>query len=152
MKVSFYPLLIALVVVVLGGSAYAQLSSSPSVSSKEQSLSTTTAPATTPSLETPQVSDEKTLPSTPVSEPVTSTPTGITMAEVAQHASAESCWSVVRGNVYDLTTWIAKHPGGKSSILRMCGTDATASFEGQHGGDARPEQALASFLIGPLAQ
>lgn len=31
-------------------------------------------------------------------------PTGITFAQVAEHNSRTSCWSVVNGNVYDLTS------------------------------------------------
>ena len=74
----------------------------------------------------------------------------ITMADVAKHATAKDCWSAVSGNVYDLTTWISQHPGGSGPILGMCGTDGTAGFEGQHAGQGRPAQELASFLVGPL--
>lgn len=73
-----------------------------------------------------------------------------TFAEVATHASETSCWTVVRGEVYDVTTWIAQHPGGEKSILSMCGKDGTKGFEGQHGGDARPEAQLEEFKIGVL--
>lgn len=75
-----------------------------------------------------------------------------TMADVALHANAESCWSVVRGEVYDLTNWIGKHPGGERAILGLCGKDGTSAFEGQHGGSNRPESTLASFKLGVLAQ
>jgi len=74
----------------------------------------------------------------------------ITMADVAKHASATDCWSAVSGNVYDLTSWISQHPGGSGPIVGMCGKDGTAGFEGQHAGQGRPAQELASFLVGPL--
>lgn len=74
----------------------------------------------------------------------------ITMADVAQHASASDCWSVVSGNVYDLTSWISRHPGGSGPIEGMCGKDGTAGFEGQHQGQGEPAQELATFLVGPL--
>lgn len=80
------------------------------------------------------------------------TPAGFTRASVATHASAASCWTIVNGSVYDVTAWIGKHPGGAAAILSMCGKDATASFEGQHGGQRRPEEELASFNIGTLTQ
>lgn len=76
---------------------------------------------------------------------------GITLEQVAQHASRESCWSVINGSVYDLTGWIPNHPGGERAILSMCGTDGSARFNGQHGGSARPTSILAGFKIGELA-
>jgi len=71
---------------------------------------------------------------------------------VAQHVAPESCWSVVNGNVYDLTDWIARHPGGSGNIIRMCGIDATADFNRQHGGQGRPESELKAYLLGALGQ
>lgn len=73
-----------------------------------------------------------------------------TMAEISLHASERDCWTTVNGNVYDVTAWIAKHPGGASAILSLCGTDGSGSFNGQHGGQRRPESELASFIIGTL--
>ena len=83
--------------------------------------------------------------------PVTTVKT-FTLAEVAPHNSRSSCYAVVSGSVYDLTPWIAQHPGGQFPILGMCGKDGTASFNGQHGGQAQPETELASFKIGTLVQ
>ena len=73
-----------------------------------------------------------------------------TLAEVAQHAIAEDCWSVVNENVYDLTQWISAHPGGSGSIESMCGVDASTPFNNQHNGQSDPEAKLASFKIGIL--
>ncbi len=75
-----------------------------------------------------------------------------TMADVAKNNSATSCYSVVRGKVYDLTAWISKHPGGEGAIKRMCGVDGTAGFTGKHGGSAGPEGALDRYYIGDLAR
>jgi uncharacterized membrane protein len=76
--------------------------------------------------------------------------TNYTLAEVAKHADQSSCWSVVNGNVYDLTKWIGGHPGGPKRILDMCGQDGTAAFDGQHGNQKRPEAILKGYLLGPL--
>ena len=73
------------------------------------------------------------------------------MADVAAHASEESCWVAVDGGVYDLTDWIGQHPGGADRILALCGTDATTAFTAQHSGDSRPQTQLARFKIGDLA-
>lgn len=85
----------------------------------------------------------------PSGQPATSV---LSLELVAQHAAPESCWSVVNGNVYDLTDWIARHPGGSGNIIRMCGVDATADFDRQHGGQGRPESELKAYLLGALGQ
>ncbi len=87
---------------------------------------------------------------TPVTESPTSTTNYYTKAEVATHASSQSCWSIVNGKVYDLTSWIGQHPGGQQAIKGLCGTDGSATFNGQHGGQPRPERELAGFIIGEL--
>lgn len=79
-------------------------------------------------------------------------PATFTMADVRARATSEQCYTVVNGNVYDLTAWIVKHPGGSRAILSLCGTDGTASFEGKHGGQGRPESELASYKIGTLSE
>lgn len=74
----------------------------------------------------------------------------LTMAEVSMHNSAASCYSVVSDKVYDLTTWIGKHPGGAEAIKRICGVDGTAGFSGKHGGQSQPESTLTQYFIGNL--
>lgn len=77
---------------------------------------------------------------------------GYTLAQVAEHATAESCWSTVNGMVYDLTKWIPLHPGGEAKIKALCGKDGTTAFTNKHGGQEKPEATLASYKIGELAQ
>lgn len=73
--------------------------------------------------------------------------TDATLEQVAEHATRESCWTVINGGIYDLTSWIPQHPGGEEAILQLCGTDGSALFNGQHGGAARQEAILAGFRI-----
>lgn len=82
----------------------------------------------------------------------TTTPSasGYAMAVVKQHSTASSCWSVVDGSVYDLTDWVASHPGGRARILSMCGKDGTGVFHGEHGKEAQPNKILNGFKIGAL--
>lgn len=75
---------------------------------------------------------------------------GYTMQQVAQHADIGSCWTAINGQVYDLSSWIDRHPGGSEKILELCGTDGSAAFNLQHTGDARPTDELATFRLGPL--
>lgn len=81
----------------------------------------------------------------------TSTAAVYTMAEVSKHNSAQDCWTAVSGNVYDLTAFEDKHPGGAQRIIDLCGTDGTAAFEGQHADESRPANELSGFQIGTLA-
>lgn len=86
--------------------------------------------------------------------PTTVTPavsTGISAATVAQHSSRTSCWTSINGNVYDLTSWIPKHPGGEQAILQLCGGDGSAKFNGMHGGDGAKLKILSGFKIGAYA-
>ncbi len=75
-----------------------------------------------------------------------------TMAQVAAHASSASCYTAIRGSVYNLTNWIGQHPGGEEAILSICGRDGTDAFVNQHGGMQQQESILATFKIGTLAQ
>lgn len=77
---------------------------------------------------------------------------GITAGTIASHNTRASCWSSINGSVYDLTSWIPKHPGGEQAILGLCGTDGSAKFNRKHGGDASKEKILFGFKIGALAQ
>ena len=75
-----------------------------------------------------------------------------TMAQVSANKSAAKCWSVINGDVYDLTKWISAHPGGSGAIVSLCGTDGTKDFRAMHGNQSKPEARLAGFLLGPLAK
>jgi len=77
---------------------------------------------------------------------------GYTLAKVKANASAASCWTVIKGNVYDLTKWIGSHPGGESAIASLCGVDGSASFASQHEGQSKPESRLVGYLLGPLVK
>lgn len=51
-----------------------------------------------------------------------------TKAQVAEHNTEDDCWTIIRDGVYDITSYIPRHPGG-DEILRACGTDGTTLFE-----------------------
>ncbi len=75
-----------------------------------------------------------------------------TLAQVAAHTDAKSCWTTINGGVYDVTPWISQHPGGAAAILSLCGKDGSAAFTDQHSGQARPASELAGFKIGTLSK
>ena len=83
-----------------------------------------------------------------------------TLSEVARHASKDDCWAIISDDVYDLTEFINRHPGG-DEILRACGTDATTLFnsrqtqDGQWVGSGTPhsqaaQEQLAKLKIGTI--
>jgi cytochrome b involved in lipid metabolism len=53
---------------------------------------------------------------------------GYTMEELRKHDNAESLWTVLNGNVYDLTMYLDYHPGGAKKLLQGAGKDCTSLF------------------------
>ena len=102
----------------------------------------------TPS-KTPTVSQSAT-PTKSASPTASSGLTKLTIEEVSKNASATSCWSIIYGNVFNLTKWITKHPGGAEKIRAICGKDGTNSFERQHTGDGGASNQLSAYFIGKL--
>ncbi len=60
---------------------------------------------------------------------------GVTRAELAKHTTQQDCWVAYKGVVYDITTWLPRHPGSAASIAPYCGKaeEFTAAFSRQHG-------------------
>lgn len=77
---------------------------------------------------------------------------GYTMDKVKANGTSSSCWTVISGNVYDLTKWIGSHPGGSGAIISLCGTDGTSGFMAMHRNQSKPESRLAGYLLGPLTK
>lgn len=78
-------------------------------------------------------------------------------AELAKHDSSQSCWLLISGKIYDVTSYINSHPGGAAEILKTCGTDATAAYDtkGRSNGSshsANADSMLADYFIGNLNQ
>ena len=59
----------------------------------------------------------------------------IPIATLAQHASASDCWIAYKGKVYDMTSYLDRHPGGTNAIARYCGSasEFEQAFTRQHG-------------------
>lgn len=76
--------------------------------------------------------------------------TGYTRAQVAENNRAASCWTIIDGGVYNLTSWGREHPGGSGAIYALCGTDGSGSFSSKHGGQSRPLSELRKYYLGPL--
>ena len=72
-----------------------------------------------------------------------------TLADVQAHATATDCWMILNTNkVYDFTSFIPAHPGGKA-MVPYCGKDGSAAFTNlPHSANATALEA--SYLIGDL--
>ncbi|MCO5108483.1 MAG: cytochrome b5 domain-containing protein [Burkholderiaceae bacterium] len=78
-----------------------------------------------------------------------------TLAEIARHADAKSCWMAIDGVVYDFTDYLPQHPAPADAMPRHCGTEATEAFRTKDAG--RPHspyaaQLLPKYRIGELAR
>jgi fatty acid desaturase/cytochrome b involved in lipid metabolism len=56
----------------------------------------------------------------------------ITVAELATKTSIHEVWIAYDGIVFDVTHWLAKHPGGIRSIMSVAGQDASSVMKSLH--------------------
>ncbi|KAI9330291.1 putative acyl-CoA dehydrogenase [Obelidium mucronatum] len=73
----------------------------------------------------------------------------ITAAELASHCTEESAFIAVDGQVYDVTSFLDGHPGGKRVLLPFLGKDASDAFKLYHS----PVSVLHKYkqlVVGPL--
>ncbi len=155
-------LLVLFALVLGGGYAYNKQATEKSI---EESASTDTASYAGSTTENTEVTTASTVNTAPSPAPATGAQGEVTagtlsnppaagtytLAQVAAHGSSENCWTTINGNVYNLTDWIAKHPGGAGRIIAICGKDGSKAFGGQHGSNQDAQAALANFKIGVLA-
>jgi cytochrome b involved in lipid metabolism len=142
---------IVVAVIIVGAIVlFARMSSTSSYPPSQTDTYTddTSASDTQPITSAPHETTNPGAPSTTPKPTPTPSAGGYTLAQVATHNNRSSCWTAINGNVYDVTSWISRHPGGSDAILYLCGKDGSAAFNDQHGGQGRPESELASFKIG----
>lgn len=61
----------------------------------------------------------------------------ITEEELARHNQDGDTWLAVNGQVYDVSEYLAEHPGGRDSIILASGGDATEDFLAIHSNTAK---------------
>ncbi|TLD10483.1 hypothetical protein PgNI_06635 [Pyricularia grisea] len=72
-----------------------------------------------------------------------------TRQEVAKHDEPGNYWLILHGKVYNVSSYLDDHPGGKELLEESAGTDATSDFDfAGHSEDAI--KALDGFLVGSL--
>jgi len=75
---------------------------------------------------------------------------GLTLAEMAKHNSSSDCWVVVEDGIYNVTSLIDTHPGGREAILKYCGTNATEVFFREH--TQKDYEVLQTYYIGTIGE
>lgn len=76
---------------------------------------------------------------------------GVTVAELQKHTSPEQgVWVLINGQVYDLTDFLAKHPGGAKIILTYAGKNALAIFNKFHAKNFIEKYLTPANCLGPL--
>lgn len=75
-----------------------------------------------------------------------------TEEDLAQHSSPSSCWVTRDGRVYDVTSFLADHPGGDDLILNHAGKDIGAVMKDpeEHEHSDSAYDMLDEYLIGRL--
>merc|ERR1712227_346500 len=71
--------------------------------------------------------------------------------EVSAHCTEQDCWLIIHNQVYDVTSFLEEHPGGKEVLLALAGSDATNAFE-DVGHNIIARAMLKSKKIGELRQ
>jgi len=81
----------------------------------------------------------------------TTPPVALTLAEVAKHNSASSCWMIISGKIYNFTAYISGHPGGRQ-MVPYCGQDGTTAFYSgpPHAHSSFADSLLTSYFLGNL--
>lgn len=51
-----------------------------------------------------------------------------TEEEVEKHNSADNCWFIANNNVYNVTDFLLKHPGGRFVLLSKGGQNVTKHY------------------------
>ncbi|CAE7741551.1 CYB5R4, partial [Symbiodinium microadriaticum] len=56
----------------------------------------------------------------------------ISREELKQHNTQYDCWTALNGKVYNITQYLAYHPGGEPKLMLGAGKDCTALFNKYH--------------------
>ncbi|KAI9901130.1 hypothetical protein N3K66_002947 [Trichothecium roseum] len=76
----------------------------------------------------------------------------ITLDSLSKHNTETDCWIAVHQKVWDITDFVAEHPGGSAVLLRCAGSNATKVFDSVHAPDIieqLPKEKLMGSLLLP---
>ena len=91
----------------------------------------------------------------PGSDVAPSTPAPLSREEIARHNHADDCWLIIRGRVYDVTSYISAHPAPRRTITDYCGGESTVPFEDKERGRPHSPHAwelLEDYYVGEASE
>ncbi|KAI0424770.1 glycolate oxidase [Xylaria sp. FL1042] len=71
-------------------------------------------------------------------------------AEVARHGTEKDCWVVIHGKVWDVSDFLADHPGGAGIIAKFSGRDATEAYNEVHDPELVTSTLPSSMCLGEV--
>ena len=71
----------------------------------------------------------------------------ITPSQLKEHNHERSLWVLIDGFVYDVTSFVDRHPGGRKALLSVAGSDASVDFA-DVGHSAHARQLLEKYKVG----
>ncbi|XP_053386747.1 acyl-CoA 6-desaturase-like [Mercenaria mercenaria] len=74
----------------------------------------------------------------------------ISWSEIEQHKTKDDRWIVIGGEVYDVTAWSNKHPGGSRLIGHYAGQDATEAVGAFHNNETQVKKYLKTMHVGTV--
>lgn len=81
------------------------------------------------------------------SKPVITATSNFDIAEISKHNVKKDCWLLINNEVYDVSAFLAAHPGGVSTITPYCGKESTAAFTGHSN---KADNMLNQYIIDKL--
>lgn len=72
--------------------------------------------------------------------------------EILEHNKPGDCWIIIDNSIYDITSFITKHPGGSEILESRVGEDATSYFVTKHRNNKRAIEQLSYFKIGEVIE
>ncbi|KAL9714020.1 hypothetical protein Ac2012v2_002327 [Leucoagaricus gongylophorus] len=74
----------------------------------------------------------------------------VTPSMLQQHNTRQDAWTAINGKVYNVTSYLAFHPGGEKELMRVVGRDGTKLFALTHAWvsvDMMLDACLVGFLV-----
>lgn len=74
-----------------------------------------------------------------------------TIKEISKHNTKKDLWIIINDNIYDVTDFLLKHPGGEKILLKFGGKNATIYFNkiSKHD-DVNIKDLMKTFYIGKV--
>lgn len=67
------------------------------------------------------------------------------MEEVAKHSISKDCWMVIKNKVYDISSYVPKHPSPETVLTKYCGKVADIGWDTKN--KDRPHSRAAKRLL-----